>query len=76
MEEKITQLIAPGARELIDKHKLAGDLCIIITATNYFVTAPIVRMLGIDHLIATEPEQKNGNLLATFQEFLASKKGK
>ncbi|GDX60737.1 MAG: HAD family hydrolase [Nitrosospira sp.] len=60
MEEKITQLIAPGARELIDKHKLAGDLCIIITATNYFVTAPIVRMLGIDHLIATEPEQKNG----------------
>ena len=36
------------------------DLCIIITATNSFVTAPIATVLGIEHLIATEPEEKEG----------------
>ncbi|SDY30864.1 HAD family hydrolase [Nitrosomonas halophila] len=57
---KIMPLIAPGARELIARHQAEQDLCIIITATNSFVTAPIAQALGIRHLIATEPEQKNG----------------
>ena len=37
-----------------------SDVCAIITATNSFVTAPIAREFGIEHLIATEPEQRNG----------------
>ena len=37
-----------------------GDLCAIITSTNSFVTRPIAREFGIDHLIATEPEQRDG----------------
>jgi HAD superfamily phosphoserine phosphatase-like hydrolase len=32
----------------------------IVTATNSFVTAPIAREFGVEHLIATDPEQKNG----------------
>ena len=60
MAKKILPLIAPGAHELIAKHMLGGDLCIIITATNRFVTTPIAQALGIKHLIATEPEQKDG----------------
>ncbi|MCH9639528.1 MAG: HAD-IB family hydrolase [Betaproteobacteria bacterium] len=60
MCKKIMPLIAPGAKELIEKHMLNGDLCIIITATNSFVTAPIAHALGISNLIATEPEQVNG----------------
>jgi len=60
IEQKITPLIAPGAKELIARHQAEKDLCIIITATNSFVTAPIACALGINHLIATEPEQKNG----------------
>jgi len=42
----------------VDKHK--GDVRVVITATNSFVTAPIARLFGIEHLIATEPEQ-NGD---------------
>ena len=38
----------------------AGDLCAIITATNSFVTAPIAREFGVEHLIATEPESRDG----------------
>lgn len=60
MTQKMMPLIAPGTRQLIERHKLDGDLCIIITATNSFVTAPIAQALGIQHLIATEPEEKEG----------------
>jgi len=60
MEKKIMPQIAPGAYKLINKHMLGGDLCIIITATNRFVTEPIAKTLGINNLIATEPGQENG----------------
>lgn len=60
VQKRIVPIIAPGARPLIERHQLDGDLCIIVTATNSFVTAPIAQLLGIDHLIATEPEQKKG----------------
>ena len=60
MTKKIMPQIAPGAYKLINEHMLGGDLCIIITATNRFVTEPIARILGINNLIATEPGQENG----------------
>jgi len=60
MAKKIMPKIAPGAYKLINEHMLEGDLCIIITATNRFVTEPIAKILGINNLIATEPDQKDG----------------
>ena len=60
MAEKIMPQIAPGAYKLINEHMLGGDLCIIITATNRFVTEPIARILGINNLIATEPDEEGG----------------
>lgn len=60
MAKKIMPQIAPGAYKLINEHMLGGDLCIIITATNRFVTEPIARVLGINNLIATEPDQEGG----------------
>ncbi|PLY17227.1 MAG: HAD-IB family hydrolase [Sedimenticola sp.] len=53
---KIEPIILPKARELVEKHRVAGDTLMIITATNAFVTAPIAELLGINHLIATDPE--------------------
>jgi HAD superfamily hydrolase (TIGR01490 family) len=60
MKERILPLIMPEARKLINKHMLGRDLCVIITATNRFVTAPIAQELGISNLIATEAEQRDG----------------
>ena len=60
MAKKIMSQIAPGAYKLINEHMLGGDLCIIITATNRFVTEPIARILGINNLIATEPGKEDG----------------
>ena len=60
MAERIRPMISAPARDLVRSHLAAGDLCAIITATNSFVTRPIAREFGIEHLIATEPEKLNG----------------
>ena len=60
MESRIRPMILPAARVLVRRHLEAGELCAIITATNSFVTAPIAREFGVEHLIATEPERRNG----------------
>ena len=63
MREVIEPAITPQAIKLLRDHMDAGDLVCIITATNHFVTAPIARALGVEHLIAAMPEQDaNGNL--------------
>lgn len=58
MKQKIRPMIRDSARALVDKHR--GDVRVLITATNSFVTAPIARLFGIEHLIATEPEHRDG----------------
>ena len=54
MSEVIVPAIRPAARELIQRHLDAGDLCCIVTATNVFVTAPIGKALGFEHLLGIE----------------------
>jgi HAD superfamily hydrolase (TIGR01490 family) len=60
MGTRIRPAITPAARELVRKHLDAGDLCAVVTATNSFVTAPIAREFGVPHLVATEPERRDG----------------
>jgi HAD superfamily hydrolase (TIGR01490 family) len=60
VRSKITPLITPAARALVERHRARGDTLLIITATNRFITAPIAEAFGIPHLIATEPEEVNG----------------
>lgn len=50
--------ILEHGEELIARHRASGDTLLIITATNRFITAPIAKRLGIDNLIAVEPEMK------------------
>ena len=63
MREVIEPAITPQARKLLQQHYDAGDLVCIITATNRFVTAPIAKALGVEHLIAAVPEEDaDGNI--------------
>lgn len=52
--------ILEDAEELIARHRASGDTLLIITATNRFITAPIAERLGIENLIAVEPEMIDG----------------
>ncbi|CAM4260075.1 HAD family hydrolase [Kerstersia similis] len=60
MREMIWPAIQPNALALVRQHLEAGDLVAIVTATNSFVTAPIARALGVQHLVATEAEYIGG----------------
>jgi len=55
--EVMAEQLLPQARALVEKHQAAGDLVAIVTATNEFVTAPIARAFGVEHLIAVELER-------------------
>jgi HAD superfamily hydrolase (TIGR01490 family) len=60
MDKIIRPMMTQKAQALVNQHKSAGDLCVIITATNSFVTKPIATAYGIEHLIGSEPEMVNG----------------
>jgi len=60
MTDDILPMITDDARALVNRHRQQGDTLMIITATNRFVTEPIARELGIEYLLATEPEQQDG----------------
>jgi len=60
MDKVIRPMMTQKAQDLVNQHQTAGDLCLIITATNSFVTKPIATAYGIEHLIGTDPEMVNG----------------
>lgn len=60
MEKVIRPMMTQKAQALVNQHKSAGDLCVVITATNSFVTRPIAAAYGVEHLIGTDPEMVNG----------------
>jgi HAD superfamily hydrolase (TIGR01490 family) len=60
MRSKIRGMMGKPAQELVARHRANDEVCVIITATNSFVTRPIASAFGIEHLIATEPEHKDG----------------
>ena len=60
VEEKVKPVLLPKARALIEKHRAQGDVPLIITATNQFITEPVAKLFNIEHLIASEPEFRDG----------------
>jgi len=60
MQQVIEPLMGDIAKSVIESHRLQGHTLLVITATNSFVTRPIVNAFGIEHLIATESKIVNG----------------
>lgn len=57
MEGFIRPIMLPAAEQLLRDHRQRGDTCLIITATNEFITRPIASELGVEHLLATQLER-------------------
>ncbi len=76
MRDKVLPMVTKPSRELVNKHLAAGEVCVIITATNSFVTAPIAREFGIEHLIATEPEHRDGEFTGNVAGVPSFREGK
>jgi len=60
MREQVEPIMLPKARQLLARHREHGDTLMIITATNRFVTEPIAAAFGVEHLLATDPEFRDG----------------
>lgn len=60
MEQSVEPIILKKGLELVRAHREAGDFCIIITATNEFISTPIAKLFGADLIIATELQVSNG----------------
>ncbi|SQF94182.1 HAD family hydrolase [Paucimonas lemoignei] len=76
MRDCIEPIMLPKALELIARHRDAGDKLVVITATNRFVTAPIVAKLGIDTLLATECEIVDGRYTGRTTDVPCFREGK
>jgi HAD superfamily hydrolase (TIGR01490 family) len=76
IEEAIKPLMLTPAQQLIDKHKNRGDTLLVITATNRFVTEPIVQLYGIENLLATTPEFIDGRYTGGFNGIPCFQEGK
>ncbi|TMH35530.1 MAG: HAD family hydrolase [Betaproteobacteria bacterium] len=60
MRTMIMPAISAAARELVHRHIAQGDLTVLTTAANRFLTEPIAREFGFEHLISTEPQIRHG----------------
>jgi len=60
MAARVKPIIRAKGRELVRRHLAQNHLCAIVTSTNAYITAPIARELGIEHLLATELEVRGG----------------
>jgi HAD superfamily hydrolase (TIGR01490 family) len=76
MAEAIAPMITDRARALAHEQLMRGALVAVVTATNSFVTGPIVREFGIAHLVATIPAQEQGAFTGKPRGMPAFKAGK
>ena len=76
VEEVIKPMITEKARALVKTHQDEGDLIIVITATNSFITKPIAELFGIENLIGTDPEEKEGEFTGKVSGLPSFKEGK
>ncbi len=60
MRDAITPRIPKASFELVRQHQAQGDIVVLTTATNRFITELTAIHLGMEHLIATEPELVDG----------------
>ena len=76
MREAIAPLMLETALSLVAQHKEAGDFCVIITATNEFITTPIASLFQADHLLSTELEMENDHFTGNISGIPCYQSGK
>jgi HAD superfamily hydrolase (TIGR01490 family) len=62
VQDSIQPMRLPKAESLLAEHRGLGHTLVIITSTTRLITEPIARLLGVDHLLATDLETEAGRL--------------
>ena len=76
----LTTVVVPriprSALDLVNHHLNAGDLVVLTTATNRFLTELTAAHLGIAHLLATDPQLESGVFTGRTTGILNMREGK
>jgi HAD superfamily hydrolase (TIGR01490 family) len=59
-EAAVRPVLPPTMQALVATHRDRGDLCAIVTATCRLVAEPFARGFRVEHLLATESQQRDG----------------
>jgi len=76
MRDEVKPRLPASALNLVRVHQQQGDLVVLTTATNRFLTELTALYLGIAHVIATEPELANGMFTGATTGVLNMREGK
>ena len=59
-EEEIAHRIRPGARPVIEQHRLNGDTLVLLTGSSTYLSKCALEVLGMDHILCTLFEVNDG----------------
>jgi HAD superfamily hydrolase (TIGR01490 family) len=77
LDSVITPRIGRSAHDLVEQHRSAGELVVLTTATNRYITELTAAHLGLPHLIATECETgADGRFTGRIEGTLNMREGK
>lgn len=73
----VAQHVCDQGRRTVNAHRERGDLVAIVTGASPYATRPLARMMGIEHVVATELEvAPDGSFTGRFVEPLCYGDGK
>ena len=58
--EEISQRIRPGVLDVIEQHRVAGDLLVLLTGSSTYLSRCALEKLGMDSILCTLFEADNG----------------
>jgi HAD superfamily hydrolase (TIGR01490 family) len=62
-ERAVPPYVRAGARRVVEQHRERGDLLAIVTSAAPYAARPLARLLGIEHVVASELGVDSGGLL-------------
>ncbi|MEQ5803659.1 HAD family hydrolase [Halomonas sp. H10-9-1] len=74
--QRIVPRVFPQGRELIARHRRAGDRLLLISASSRHLVVPVARQLGIEQVIAVEPALAAGRFTGATTGVLSYRGGK
>ncbi|HEX2569997.1 MAG TPA: HAD family hydrolase [Polyangia bacterium] len=64
-EEEVAPAVAPKARTAIEFHRRQGHVVAILSSSTPYVTEPLARALGIEHVLCTRFHIEGGRFVGT-----------
>lgn len=74
--EDVRQHVTDAARREVERRRSQGYLCAVLSASTPYVTEPLARDVGIDHVVCTRLEVKGGRFTGAWQPPLCYGAGK